>query len=979
MTKKKAKLKLIDFFIFASCLAIGAKSIQLFYNDLNKSTTRKDKETIGVITFKDKIAQRKYDDRIVWERIQTGTPLYDYDTVRTSDAASAVITFKDGTVIDINENTMLQVFKSKDGMGISVGDGNITVDTTNTKTNTSVDVAMNNGSKIVLESGSRLAAKSDSASESNSFNLQTGKANIVDSEGVQKTVNEGQSLKITGEGEVKEEAIAVNSISENLRLLSFDNEEQKVMLEWSVIEELKNEYVRVEVSTDKDFSSVSQTYTVKGNSSVEISAVPGAKLYWRIYPVNDKSNVFTGKISVDSVEEVKQVSPAYDSVIRYYEDLPPVNLTWTGTRFAEHYKLEVCDEVNFEKPLVIRNVSELSSTVNLPEDGTYYWRITPYYSLNETGYANPTELSKFTVSKNQALAKPELLLPRDEATLELDSKGKNVTFAWKANAKNVNYKVIVALDEDFSEPVFEGTTQKNRLVQKFDSSILEPENVYYWKVVRSEGGVGSEVSVAGEGGAENAGAAVSDGSAGFAQTVSSEQSGIGQIIDESDVRMFMVQEYIPGKNRIVFPPEGYGTEISKVPTLNFVWKLAEQYQNAETLSVLQISDKIDFSDNVQEIKTYQSSSSGLELKSGEYFWRVGVIPPDYIDPIAFTVPQSIKVLDELKASSIIKPENNSVHVVYGKHAVKVEWTNVEGADFYKVRLSNPATDTTIGEIQSVKDLSTYVYLPEGIYSEETPFKCTVQPVSEQTEIRPLRLGDAKESIFYARSPVPVKLGYPAENSKINGLTALRQKTEFSWETGDKPEKMRFILQKQMPSGAMKTVQEINASRQNLKLDRLSAGMYQWTVKASNGEMNLDARSFNRFTILPVETLDKPVITSLQKDTKLDLAYFKSHRNIVFEWQKVNGATDYEIALYQRNPNGTLRQITKKSGLSKPEYKFKDLSQLDNGTFEYQIRAFAHAKDGFEEQRSELSSARFKIEIELPKAVKTKDTGIMYGN
>ena len=88
------------------------------WKDLNTSQRRFDKEKIAVITFKNRIAQRKFEDRVVWERIDKSTPLYNGDLVRTSDLAEAVITFNDNSQIDLFENTMIQVYYS-DTEGIS--------------------------------------------------------------------------------------------------------------------------------------------------------------------------------------------------------------------------------------------------------------------------------------------------------------------------------------------------------------------------------------------------------------------------------------------------------------------------------------------------------------------------------------------------------------------------------------------------------------------------------------------------------------------------------------------------------------------------------------------------------------------------------------------------------------------------------------------------------------------------------------------
>ena len=61
-----------------------------------------------------------------------------------------------------------------------------------------------------------------------------------------------------------------------------------------------------------------------------------------------------------------------------------------------------------------------------------------------------------------------------------------------------------------------------------------------------------------------------------------------------------------------------------------------------------------------------------------------------------------------------------------------------------------------------------------------------------------------------------------------------------------------------------------------------------------------------------------------------------------------------------------------------EYKLKDLSLLDIGDFEWNVTAYSHARDGFEEQKSKVATGNFKIEFDLPGKVQTIDPGKLYG-
>ena len=180
--RKRTRFKspVLDFFVVTVCLAVAGYYSYVFWKDLNSTARRNDKEKIAIITFKNRIAQRKFDDRVVWERIDKSTPLYNGDLVRTSDLAEAVITFNDGSKIDIYENTMIQVYYSDfEGVQISVGNGNLQLESSD---NGKVQLTLNDGSKVNAAGGASLAAKTSAGnSGSKSIEVHNGSATVTGS------------------------------------------------------------------------------------------------------------------------------------------------------------------------------------------------------------------------------------------------------------------------------------------------------------------------------------------------------------------------------------------------------------------------------------------------------------------------------------------------------------------------------------------------------------------------------------------------------------------------------------------------------------------------------------------------------------------------------------------------------------------------------------------------------------------------------
>ena len=119
--KKKTKFKLknsltIPYWISIVICLIGAYiCLQLFCNSFFRALTKQNESPIAEITFKYRTAQRKFLERVVWDRLRQHSPIYNGDTINTADLSEAEITFQNGTTLNLADNSMAQVFLHDDG------------------------------------------------------------------------------------------------------------------------------------------------------------------------------------------------------------------------------------------------------------------------------------------------------------------------------------------------------------------------------------------------------------------------------------------------------------------------------------------------------------------------------------------------------------------------------------------------------------------------------------------------------------------------------------------------------------------------------------------------------------------------------------------------------------------------------------------------------------------------------------------------
>jgi len=119
------KLSSSDFWTLGISAVIIAAFSVLLYADFAKKIEVDGAEQIGTITFKREVAQRRYQAQVVWEEVKQSYPVYNNDSIRTSDNSEAVIHLLDGTDINVDENSMIMLSALAEGININFAHGSI--------------------------------------------------------------------------------------------------------------------------------------------------------------------------------------------------------------------------------------------------------------------------------------------------------------------------------------------------------------------------------------------------------------------------------------------------------------------------------------------------------------------------------------------------------------------------------------------------------------------------------------------------------------------------------------------------------------------------------------------------------------------------------------------------------------------------------------------------------------------------------------
>jgi len=270
--KRNTKFRAIDIAVILLCLCGFLASGNAFWQEYNSTLTRLNDIPIGTIVFKKRIVQRKFIDRVVWDRLKQTSPVYNGDTIRTIEFSEVLITFRNEvTHLTLDEKTLIQIFFNDiDGATINFSGGRLKVDSG------SAGVKIISGSSEMKVDGQVSVDKNE---EGLNLSVMEGKADFNGEE-----IESGSILAFDADGARDERpVIAMTSVRVSDRI----GETAPVVFSWNTSNFRPDTRVIIETALDGNFTRIVKTAEESGVSAV-IPMTTGS-YWWRAYPVSGGS------------------------------------------------------------------------------------------------------------------------------------------------------------------------------------------------------------------------------------------------------------------------------------------------------------------------------------------------------------------------------------------------------------------------------------------------------------------------------------------------------------------------------------------------------------------------------------------------------------------------------------------------------------------------------------------------------------------
>jgi len=473
------RFRLRDYFVFLICSLVLAACSYYLYLDFNKRPEDRGAVKQGYITFKYKVAQRKFPSRMIWEDVEQMLPIYNKDSIRTDFLSEATVTLNSGIKIELDPDSMIVLNIHEKLVNVELEKGAVQVSTTKNLSNpnefvlshkkTKVNFQESTGQFKIQENGSNLEIVSSKGSIT--LETETKKENIFEKQKANVNLDSNSVEKV----DLKNFEMQP---PHNVRYF-IEEDTKEIIFIWN---EKSSQDTEISISQDRSFKKDTFRANVKDNKFTK--SFSEGIYYWKIKSQAGEESE-TRKFRIIKNPPFLLISPSHEKEIKTKDGNSTVHFIWTKRELALSYHFEISNDESFKTILYSKNVFKNDISVPLTI-GKYFWRVRSFdsiqgakvfSSINSFSIDKEPITEKSTVSSTEEevepieevktakeanidkpqesktvetktaqptiLKNPTLLFPRANSTVDMN-KMDSIPFKWQpvAGAKSYNIKLV---------------------------------------------------------------------------------------------------------------------------------------------------------------------------------------------------------------------------------------------------------------------------------------------------------------------------------------------------------------------------------------------------------------------------------------------------------------------------------------------------------------------------------------------------------
>ncbi|HRX15686.1 MAG TPA: hypothetical protein P5123_05200, partial [Spirochaetota bacterium] len=447
--KKNSKYLISDLIFTFACLLIMSGTSYALYQDINERIDFSKNQQVGHIVFKRNSAQRKYASYSVWEHLNQKSPLYNKDTIRTSENSDVRLVLEGGIEVALEQQSLIFVMMTPRGFEIDFQGGEIHSIAVNRMT-----VKYRN-STITLEKGTNFSL-CELDNNSVELTVNKGSAHVENSDaGIIKNVTDNESATITSNN-VQITALQFRDcFPPNNTILVSPDDKMPVNLTWKT--EVSG--TKVIVARNVQFSEIVASKENAENLNIDLS--PGL-YYWKLISNSTESRTFSFEILKEKTPLI--ISPANNSNL-IKSDKGFFEISWLTRGRADSYQVNIYKDGS-DSPIESALTKNNSTMLDMPAEGTYQLVVTPIYHFGAAKKDMNSEAITVYVNSSAEKIPVKVLTPSAQTAISLEAALHNgILCSWNSTRGKCRVELFSDNGSGHAsgDPIFSEETEKNSI------------------------------------------------------------------------------------------------------------------------------------------------------------------------------------------------------------------------------------------------------------------------------------------------------------------------------------------------------------------------------------------------------------------------------------------------------------------------------------------------------------------------------------
>lgn len=448
-----------------------------------------DAKPVGFVEYKYHQVQRKFSDRMLWEDVESKSPIYAFDWVMTKDKSDARITLNNGMKVDMDPESMVEIDESRDGVGLTLRDGTIRADTRGGKKGS---ITAADGTKIDLD---KADAQITAGSQGVSVDVKSGNA-TVKSQGKESQIGAGEIGSVTNGAIAREKtSVILKSPAQGAVI-----EDASKPVEFAFEAPAGSTDCTIQLKSEKNRRNL------KTSGGTLKTTVSDGSYQWRVSCTQNGQSVSSsaGAFRVRPAASFALVAPERGQLIPANQAENLV-LRWRG---GGKVKVDVSQNADFSSAAKSVEVDGEDLSVRNLKPGKYYWRVAPLrdksqaiqssFTISEKGElltetdaeaAAKKKLAADKAAKDKAeadkkaaeKAKPEkvrvVARGPGSLTIEPDAVSANVKLSWTPANKAYDYRIRIGREKSLANVI-----ANEKISGKGQATFALKPGIYYYKI-----------------------------------------------------------------------------------------------------------------------------------------------------------------------------------------------------------------------------------------------------------------------------------------------------------------------------------------------------------------------------------------------------------------------------------------------------------------------------------------------------------------